>query len=361
MNFNFKNVRSIQLEISNYCNAACPQCPRNYFGGKTIETLKLKKWSLSEFTRVFNHSWLEQINEFYFCGSYGDPLTNSNIVKMCQFLKEKNKNIKIGIHTNGGVGSKKTFSELANCVDYIAFGIDGLEDTNHIYRRNVLWKKVLENLTEFVKNNGYAIWDFIVFEHNQHQVEEARKLSKDLGFKEFSVKKTSRFLNRKHQYSDTLDVYNNSGSIEYQIKLPSNKKYVNAGYNELHNVLEQFSNISEYAKNTKIKCNALRINEIYIGADGLVFPCGWLHDRLHGPEIKNHLDNILINKLINDSGGFDNCSVFYNDLNMIVNGKFFEKIKESWNSNNRLERCSIMCGQKINLIKNQNEEINYKD
>jgi hypothetical protein len=44
----------------------------------------------------------------------------------------------------------------------------------------------------FVAAGGRAEWDFIVFRHNEHQVEEARALAKELGFQRFFVKKTSR-------------------------------------------------------------------------------------------------------------------------------------------------------------------------
>ena len=67
------DIKILQLEISNYCNAACPQCPRNYFGGKTISTLPLSRWSLSVFKKLFTPDLLKSIEEIYFCGTYGDP------------------------------------------------------------------------------------------------------------------------------------------------------------------------------------------------------------------------------------------------------------------------------------------------
>ena len=76
---------------------------------------------------------------------------------------------------------------------WVHFGIDGLEDTNHLYRVNVKWKKVMENVKAFVENGGNAIWDYIVFRHNEHQVEQAREFSNKIGFKKFLVKKTGRF------------------------------------------------------------------------------------------------------------------------------------------------------------------------
>ena len=43
----------------------------------------------------------------------------------------------------------------------------------------------------------------MVFEHNEHQVDEARELAKKLGFRKFIVRKTSRFKDKKSfSYTD---------------------------------------------------------------------------------------------------------------------------------------------------------------
>ena len=49
---------------------------------------------------------------------------------------------------------------------YARFAIDGLEDTNHIYRRNTDWVKIVQNATAYIAAGGRAEWDFIVFAHN---------------------------------------------------------------------------------------------------------------------------------------------------------------------------------------------------
>ena len=56
----------------------------------------------------------------------------------------------------------------------VVFGIDGLEDTSHIYRVNTSFKKVIENAEAFIKQGGLGTWQFIVFKHNVHQLESAK-------------------------------------------------------------------------------------------------------------------------------------------------------------------------------------------
>lgn len=355
-----EQVESLQLEVSNYCNASCPQCPRNYYGGKTIPTLPLRKWTLSEFKSMIDLSKMHNLKQIYFCGTYGDPFSNTHIDKMCEHVRSVLPNVKIGIHTNGAIGSTGTFAKLANLVDFIAFGIDGLENTNHIYRRNVNWQKLMSNAKAFIKHGGHAIWDYIVFDHNQEQIEQARDLSKQLGFKEFSIKRTGRFLNRRHELEKNLTVYNRNGGVDYQIYPPSNTTYLNDNYQEVDLITKEYGSLKNYSLKTCISCNSKRIKEIYIGADGFVFPCGWLHDRLYGPDVEGTEDNIKMKKMIRDAGGLAATNVFHANLLDIVNGVWFELIEKSW-THARLERCGIMCGTDINLIGTQNKEVSYKE
>ena len=63
----------------------------------------------------------------------------------------KNNKIKIEIHTNGGARNVEFWenlgklSKIAGKNILVIFSVDGLEDTNHIYRRNVKWDKLKEN------------------------------------------------------------------------------------------------------------------------------------------------------------------------------------------------------------------------
>ena len=94
----------------------------------------------------------------------------------------------IDIATNGGVNHPTWWAELAtslNGVGAVTFGIDGLEDTNEIYRRQVNWKKLMINVEAFINAGGVADWQFILFEHNIHQLKEAEELSKNMGFNKF--------------------------------------------------------------------------------------------------------------------------------------------------------------------------------
>ena len=354
INYRYDDIRSIELEISSLCNAACPQCPRNVWGGRTVDDLPQLVWDLPQLQAALPESFVQQLDQIYFCGTYGDPMTNRNLVAMVSWLRHTNSRLRLGLHTNGGVGTAETYGRLAKLVDFVAFGIDGLSDTNHLYRRNVVWDRLIKNVTAYTSNGGYAIWDFIVFRHNQHQVDSARDLSKQLGFREFNVKKTGRFFNKSHQMVDHVPVFDVDGNQEYILELPSDP-FINGAYQIIRRM-----DLDQYMRDTKISCYWRKNHMLYIGADGFVFPCGFLHDRMYGIEAQQTPDYAKIRAMMQKSGGSHLANVFKTKLRDIVDGAWFTCIQESW-TGDRLERCAIMCGDGVNLLADQNSTIRYKN
>lgn len=82
---------------------------------------------------------------------------------------------------------------LSGPLDYVVFSIDGLEDTNHIYRRNTNFKKIMDNARAYIETGASAHWDMLVFEHNKHQVQQCRDMAMELGFNWFRSKTTDRW------------------------------------------------------------------------------------------------------------------------------------------------------------------------
>ena len=343
--FNYDKIKTVQLELTMSCNAACPQCARNV-NGIEIPNLPKISWTIDKIKSCFSKEFIEQLDLIYFCGSHGDPFMCVDFLDIAKYFTECNPKIKIGVHTNGSLRSTKFYEECAKNIDFIAFAIDGLEDTNHLYRKNCKWTKIIDNASAFINAGGHAEWDYVVFKHNQHQVNEAKQVSERLGFKNFNVKKTSRFLNYNHKLVDYYDT-----SDGHKIYPPTDVKYLNKAYDKLKS-----TNLQEYKKQTCISCNSLRIREIYISADGYIFPCGWLSDRVYQTTVLGTNDNI---KILEQIKKFPS-NIFKASIKEIVNGEWFKYIKNSWTNNNRLDRCAIMCGSEINIIGEQNTDVSYK-
>jgi hypothetical protein len=154
--------------------------------------------SLTKVKELFDKPFVSQLDSMFMCGNYGDPAAAPECIQIFEYFRTVNPNIVLGMHSNGGLRSKRWWSTLGSILsrehDYCFFGIDGLHDTNHIHRVNTDFNKIIENATSFIEAGGKAHWEFLIFEHNEHQVEEAKRLSEQLGFTNFRTK-ISRRLN----------------------------------------------------------------------------------------------------------------------------------------------------------------------
>lgn len=168
--FNFKDLKDIHLEITNRCQASCPMCSRNVHGGLENPLIKNNDWTINDFKHIMSSEVLRQITGFYFCGNFGDPIINNDLIEMCQYSTGTNPDLYIRIHTNGGARNKQWWKDLAKALPpshNVIFAIDGLADTHSLYRVGTDFNKVLENAKAFINAGGTAEWAFIKFKHNE--------------------------------------------------------------------------------------------------------------------------------------------------------------------------------------------------
>ncbi len=169
-------------------------CARNY-RGKVRNNLKITELTLDDCKKIFPVSFIKQLELISLCGVYGEPITATELIEIIEYFFFCNPALHINIYTNGSMNSKEWWQKLAKSLKngYVIFGIDGIGNVHSIHRKNTSFDRIIENAKTFINAGGNARWDFIVFKHNEHQVEKARELSKELGFEIFQVKKTSRF------------------------------------------------------------------------------------------------------------------------------------------------------------------------
>jgi hypothetical protein len=129
-----------------------------------------------------------------------------------------------------------------------------------------VYRTVINNAQTVIESGGRASWKFIVFDHNRHQVEAARALSLELGFKNFYL--------HDHGRSQT-PVFDRHGNFEHYIgsespKEPTKIKWVLNGPQRIKSATP--SNFP-YEPAQSIDCDSLKKQEIYITANGEVYPC----------------------------------------------------------------------------------------
>lgn len=291
------NLKHLHIELSNYCNAACLVCPRYYATSKEVDpSLKLKMMSSEEFKNYFPASLIRSLNGIMFCGTHGDPATCKDVVEIIEYIYEANSNLEIFFHSNGGIRTPDVWSKLGVLSKKfglnVIFSFDGLKDTNHLYRRNVVWDKAMENALAFINSGGYASWSFLKFKHNAHQIEEAERLSKHLGFFEFVLKNPYGF-RQGEPASPYIPAHDKDGNFEYAIfqadepepindkNIPELEKKIDREFfvtfpqfkTDLKALDENFKSIV----NDNITCNMLRnVSELYVNANGIVIPCCYI-------------------------------------------------------------------------------------
>jgi len=380
MLYNYSDIKTIHLEITERCNVSCPQCGRNINGGEENQYLNNNELSLIDIEKVIPTELIQQLTHFYMCGNYGDPIVAKDTLDVFNYIRQNNSNILLSMNTNGSARTIEWWQSLAKVFGkngYVIFSIDGLEDTNHIYRKNTNWTKILENVKAFINAGGIAHWEFIVFKHNEHQVEQAEELSKKLGFEKFQLKKTARFISGlSGVIRNEVKLVDRKGN-NFNIEMPTNPKYINSGIKNYSNsqrvetivlpttfeeikdklnpeVLQLNPNTSLYDK-TEIDCKVKKEKSIYISAEGIVQPCCWVASTMyswyHSPR------STQIWKFINKVGK-DKLNAHKHSLREIIEGDYFTNlISDSWTKpsckDGKLAICAKTCGKDLETFSKQ--------
>lgn len=320
-NIDSTNLTEIHFDLTNICQAECPDCSRatnpKVISNKTVLSLDLIKERATP-------EKLPRLNRVTFCGTWGDPMSYPYIIELIEHFCFVNV---ITLVTNGALGSTRTWNRLATFKNLkVNFSIDGLEDTNEIYRKKVMWHKLQENVKTFISNGGHANWVFINFPWNEHQINQAKQKAVEQGFKEFKITHSQRKSNKnKFQGKNTYD------SLEHIQCIVQDKNKEKAPYEK---------------------------NSIYVLHNGLCYPCCYM-----GASQSNLIGEAKVNNWLKMSGGEDNISLHKNEFNDILQGEFFEIIQESWSNpdNSPLGSCNACiqtCRTKKKLDKVESFTVN---
>jgi len=233
----------LHIEPTDVCQAACPLCPRETdadFNKNLKHHLRIE-----QIQQHFSDHDLAELDKMFMCGNYGDPAAGRYTMDIYHYFRQINPTITLGMNSNGALQTTFWWHELGRLFnrprDYCVFSIDGLEDTNAVYRKNVNWDKLMANAEAFIAAGGSAHWDMLVYRHNQHQVDACEQLARKMGFKWFRAKVSKREL---------VD------HLEYPI-----------GWQ------------SPVIKTGPIRCYAEVENSMYLDAQGRLSPCCWLGSR----------------------------------------------------------------------------------
>ena len=297
-------MADFHIETTSKCTLECPLCDRTWF------EKKFKKRLLHEIDVDTIVNFVGKNNNLNLCGNNGDPIYHSRFLELC--MKFKKNNNSLAIETNGSAKTQNWWRQLAEVLDQkdsITFAIDGLEDTNHLYRKNAKWDSIMTAVQTVVGKSFKTIWKFIVFKHNQHQIEQAKQKSKELGFDEFKII-------HSHRWGDRQD-------------LMPDKKYTNNKFETQQKVVGE-EVVGKMIPGCLLEKDGI---QMYIDSEGDFYPCCWMgsyrykYKSMFKPnEKKYNITNTNLQTILNDKKV----------------KQFYESTKQFTSAH---ECCKIHCGE----------------
>ena len=180
---------SLSFEPTTSCNLRCPECPSG-LRAFTRPTGMLKKDFFKETMDELGKDLTYLI--FYF---QGEPYLNPDFLDMVQYAN-RNK-IYTATSTNAHyLNDEMAKKTIESGLDRLIISIDGTtQDVYQQYRVGGNLEKVLEGARNIVKwkkemksKTPFVIFQFLVVKPNEHQIEDVKKLGKEIGVDEVAFK-----------------------------------------------------------------------------------------------------------------------------------------------------------------------------
>ena len=323
--------------------------------GKGINPhINLDELSLGDCKKIFLPEFIAQLDTMFMCGNLGDPIVAKDTLEIFKYFREHNPKMWLSMNTNAGAKNVEWWRELAHVfgrMGAVIFSVDGLRDTNHLYRQGVNWDNVERNMRAFINAGGRARWDFLIFEHNQHQVDEAEALATKWGCEKFMKKKTGRFITGKGEKKQSHQAVDKKGNNSAEIKKPK-KEYTNKALSKQDVILNKYGSMDTYYDAAPIICKVKKDNSLFITAEGLALPCCWTAGRMYkwwhkDPKVEQIWDFIPDISALQARNG----------LEAVFDTGIFDSIQASWNkpscSDGKLKVCAMKCGAEFDPFAEQ--------
>ncbi len=315
-------IKSFNIEPTNRCILACSECARtnNAFIKKNPVDI-----SLAAIQNAFPLAHRAELAglKVNLCGAVGDAIYHKNLHPVLEHLKAAG--ITVELETNGSYRSKEWWERTVSILsadDTVTFSVDGLRDTNHIYRKNSKWDDI-EWAMRFCATRVRVHWKFIVFKHNEHQIEDIKAFAAEIGVHSVTFKKSSRF-----REQDEL-----APLAERYIGVATRNR--RAIHTTLHGAPGERDNALIDSR-VIIKPKCFSGKNIAITATGYIFPCTSCEIHSHGNWFGDNKEAFNLNRL----------TIFE-----IINSPKWQELEGLWTSYSRApEACRSYCAAHVDFI-----------
>ncbi len=173
----------VTVESTNACNLRCPYC----FTGAGEDGRPKSMLQMPLYRRVIDelgpYAW--QV-EFY---NWGEPLLNKSIADMIQLAVAKGTSTTISSNFSIPYDVQRAEELVASGLHVLGVSLDGATQEGYEqYRVRGKFGLVIENVRlineakrKLASATPRLVWEFHVFEHNKHEVEQARAQAHELG------------------------------------------------------------------------------------------------------------------------------------------------------------------------------------
>jgi len=177
------------IEPTTACNLQCPECPSG---------LKTLLRPTGHINPVDYAKWLDAMSpELFYLILYfqGEPFLHRNFFNLVRMAGQRR--IFTATSTNGHhLDADAAREAVKSGLDELIISLDGTDDPTYTkYRKGGDFEKVLAGIRNLVdvrrtakSRHPFIRLQFIVMKHNQHQIQEIRRLGRDLGVDRVELK-----------------------------------------------------------------------------------------------------------------------------------------------------------------------------
>jgi len=197
----------LYLDPVSYCNLQCPFCPTGVRkGARPPDNMPLS---------VFEHI-IDEIGSnifhitFY---NWGEPLLHKDFIQMVEYIQKYHISSDISTNLSNPMEEERAERLIKSGINRILMSVDGCtQETYEKYRvggnLDLVFKnmKMLSDAKKRTKSRTTLLWRFFVFKHNQHEIEKARALAKEIGV-EIVIEKPYVNIDKFDEFASTLDEF----------------------------------------------------------------------------------------------------------------------------------------------------------
>jgi len=301
-----KSIKTLIINVTDKCNLNCVYCSRQFARKKSssMESMLINK-ILQKAANYAEKNKIRLTVQFH----GGEPLIEFNKIKgaINSISRDKLKNLKLRIQTNGTLLDEDIMKECANMNVEVGISLDGRQIENDSTRKNACgqgtFKDIVRALSLIKKYQGKVSCLTVVTNINVKNLSKILKFFEkiginDIGFLPLYEEPRTRTI-KKEIVPDMKSLANNQKKLfdEWIISL-KNKKYKNLNISTFQILIWNLLSSNNINKKFRVNCG-VGINSLFIESDGSVWGCGAFS---YADELKlgnmnyNSLDEIQKNK-----------------------------------------------------------------